>query len=149
MNPIRRHLTAIGVVWLSFQAGVLALSPLASCCAAATHDSAADDDECCQGLAPGQICPLHKHRHHQTPSTDTHHDGTQQDRTHQQGTQNDCAIRGDCGSMDPALLSLGFGLGVVEPPASLAVAAVSHPVPQFTACVFDCARSLDPPPPRA
>jgi len=144
MNPIRRHLTAIGVTWLVFQAGVLAVSPFVSCCAAGAQTAALDDDECCQGLAPGQICPLHKHRQH-APPKDTPHHGAQ---SHHDGAQRDCAIRGDCGTMDPALLSLGFGLGVVDPPVSPAVAAVSSPVLSFSACVVDCARSLDPPPPR-
>ena len=137
MNIFRRHLTAIGIVWLSFQAGVVALSPFASCCAAASQAVGVDDDECCQGMAPGQICPLHKHRH--APPKSTHSDGA----------PDNCAIRGGCGNIDPALLSLGFGLGVVDPPVSFAVAQISQSVPHFTACAVECARSLDPPPPRA
>jgi len=142
MNAIRRHLTAIGVIWLVFQAGVLAVSPFVSCCAAQAN--AVEDDDCCKGLAPGQMCPLHKHRH--APSNDTPHHGAQ---SHHDGAQSDCAIRGDCGKIDPALLSLGFGLGVLDVPVSLTLTLVSTPVPQFAACASDCARSLDPPPPRS
>jgi hypothetical protein len=141
MRSIRRHLTAIGVAWLVFQAGVLAVSPFVSCCAAQAN--AVEDDKCCEGLAPGQMCPLHKHRH--APPKDSPHDGAQ---SHHDGAQSDCAIRGDCARIDPALLSLGFGLGVLEPPVALTVTTISSPVPQFAACVVDCARSLDPPPPR-
>jgi hypothetical protein len=140
MNSIRRHLTAIGVAWLVFQAGVLAVSPFVSCCAAQAN--AVEEDECCEGLAPGQMCPLHKHRH---APKDAPRDAAQ---SHHDGTQRDCAIRGDCGKLDPALVSLGFGHGMVERPVSLTVTRVSHSVPQFVACVADCARTLDPPPPR-
>jgi hypothetical protein len=140
MRSIRRHLTAIGVAWLVFQAGVLAVSPFVSCCAAQAN--AVEDDKCCEGLAPGQMCPLHKHRH---APKDSPHDGAQ---SHHDGAQSDCAIRGDCARIDPALMSLGFGLGVLEPPVALTVTTISSPVPQFAACVVDCARSLDPPPPR-
>ncbi|HKC54951.1 MAG TPA: hypothetical protein VKC35_02470, partial [Vicinamibacterales bacterium] len=114
MSPIRRHLTAIGIAWLVFQASVLAVSPFVSCCAAQAN--AVEDDKCCEGLAPGQMCPLHKHRH--APPKDTPHDGAQ---GHHDGAQSDCAIRGDCARIDPALMSLGFGLGVLEPPVALTV----------------------------
>ena len=137
MNSIRRHLTAIGITWLVFEAGVLAVSPFVSCCAAGSQTAALDDDECCQGLAPGQICPLHKHRQHAPPKD-----------THQGGPQDTCAIRGDCGHLDPALVSIGFGLGVLEPPVSLILTLVSTSVPQSAARALECARSLDPPPPR-
>jgi len=136
VNSIRRHLAAIGVAWLVFQAGVVAMSPFVSCCAAMSQTAAVDDDECCKGLAPGQMCPLHKHRH--APSKQTHHDDA----------QGGCAISGDCGTIAPALLSLGFGLGVLDAPVALVVTIVSNPAPEFAACALDCARALDPPPPR-
>jgi hypothetical protein len=136
MNAVRRHLSAIGMVWLVFQAGVLAVSPFAECCATMSQTAGVDDDECCKGMAPGQICPLHKHR--QAPPKDTHQDAA----------QGGCAMRSGCGTIDPALLSLGFGLGVLDPPVSFVVTRVSHPVARFEACAIECARSLDPPPPR-
>ena len=136
MSSIRRHLTAIGVAWLVFQAGVLAVSPFVSCCAAQAN--AVEEDQCCEGLAPGQMCPLHKHRHAPKPAPASH-----------DGAQNECAISGGCGTMDPALISLNFGLGVLDAPASLVVIPVSNPVPEFAVCALDCARALDPPPPRA
>jgi hypothetical protein len=134
VKSLRRHLSAIGIAWLVFQAGVLAASPFISCCAAA--EAAAVDDKCCDGLAPGQICPLHKHR--QAPPKPVHEDGA----------HRDCAIRGGCATMDPALTALAFGHGVLDPPASLFATAVSHLAPQLAACTVDCAPSLDPPPPR-
>jgi len=137
VNSVRRHLVAIGVTWLVFQAAVLAVSPFISCCAAASQTVAADDDQCCDGMAPGQICPLHKHRHAPKPAPASH-----------DGARNECAISGGCGTMDPALLSLNFGLGVLDAPASFVVTPVSNAVPEFAACAVDCARALDPPPPR-
>ena len=143
VSVIRRHLSVVGFTWLVFQAGVLAVSPLASCCAAASQSAAVEDDDCCAGLAPGQICPLHKHRH--SSPTPSHQDSA---TAHHDRTEGACGIRGECGTLDPALLSLSFGLGVVDSPAALVVAPMSYPVPAFAACALDCAPSLDPPPPR-
>src|SRR5882672_12878423 len=98
MTTIRRHLSAIGCIWLLFQAGVLAVLPFTSCCAVVSQ-AAADDDDCCKGMAPGQICPLHRHR--QAPKPDPHQDQS----------QNRCAVRSGCTTPEPALLSLGLGLG--------------------------------------
>jgi hypothetical protein len=122
---MRRHLSVIAATWLVFQISVLAVSPFAVCCSV-TAQAAVDDDECCKGMAPGQMCPLHHHRHSAGP-----------------------ALRCGCGSIDPALISLTFGLGVMPSPVSVDVTLVSTPVPQSTVHALYRAGSLDPPPPRA
>ena len=136
MASIRRHLTAVGITCLLFQAVGYAMSPLVSCCAVASR-AAIDDDECCKGMAPGQMCPLHKHR--QGPKDGVHHDQP----------AGGCATRSGCSPVDPALISLAFGLGILPEPVSLDVIPVSIPVDAGLARVVYRARSLDPPPPRA
>jgi hypothetical protein len=134
VKSIRNHLSAIGIVWLMFQAGVLAGSPFVSCCAAASQTE--DEDDCCKGMAPGQICPLHKHRHAPKPDPQQDHSSSR------------CAISSGCPTPEPALLSLAFGLGVIPAPVSLAVISVSNPVHAVASHVVTQAHSLDPPPPR-
>jgi hypothetical protein len=136
MARLRRHLGAVGMMSLLFQIASLAASPLVSCCAVAA-EAAVDDDACCKGLAPGQMCPLHKHR--QAPRNTAHHDEA----------PAGCALRNGCAPVDPALISFGFGHGILPEPVSLDVIAVSIPVPAGHAAVIYRTRSLDPPPPRA
>ena len=136
MARLRRHLSAVGMMWLLFQVTSFAISPFVSCCAVASQ-AAIDDDVCCKGLAPGQMCPLHKHR--QTPKDAPHHDGA----------PSRCAMRNGCAPVDPALIAFAFGLGILPEPVSLDVIAVSIPVPAGHAAVIYRTRSLDPPPPRA
>jgi len=133
---VRRHISFVAAAWLVFQVSVLAVSPFAVCCSVASQ-AAVDDDECCKGMAPGQICPLHKHRH-TPPNSAGHQDGA-----------GGAVLRCGCGSMDPALISLTFGLGILSPPISSAVTFVSSSVPQPTVHSVHQPRSLDPPPPRA
>jgi hypothetical protein len=136
MSAIRRHLFPIGIVWLMFQSGVLAASPFLDCCSSTASQAAVEDDACCKGMAPGQICPLHKHRH--APPTQSHHDDVAGP-----------VLRCGCGSIDPALISLAFGLGVLPAPVSVDVTLVSSSVPPQAFERSSAARALDPPPPRA
>jgi hypothetical protein len=131
---VRRYLPLVASVWLLFQAGVIAATPFIDCCASAS-EATADDDACCKGLAPGQMCPLHKHRH--APKSGTQH--------HDEGGP---AIRCGCTVLDPALASLAFGLG--EPPSSVSATVIpfSHPVRHVAFAAIERAHSLDPPPPR-
>jgi hypothetical protein len=133
---IRRHLTAVGIAWLLFQAVALAFPSLASCCVTASQ-AAVDDDVCCKGMAPGQMCPLHKHR--QAPKDSAHHDDA----------PAGYAMRSGCAPVDPSLISLAFGLGILPPPVSLDVIPVSISVPSGRVAAVHQARALDPPPPRA
>jgi hypothetical protein len=136
MAWLRQHLVAVGTMWLLFQAASFAISPLASCCIAASQ-AAVDDDACCKGMAPGQMCPLHKHR--QAPTNTAHHDEA----------PSGGAMRNGCSPVDPAFVSFAFGLGILPEPVSLAVIAVSIPVPAGHGTAIRRSRSLDPPPPRA
>ena len=136
MTSVRRHLTAIGIACLLFQVAAFAVSPLAICCAVAAQTTA-DDDVCCKGMAPGQMCPLHKHR--QAPKEKAHHDETPFRQV----------IRNACPPVDPALIAFAFGLGILPAPVSTEVIAVSTPVPADHATPIQRPRSLDPPPPRA
>ena len=139
MARVRRHLTVVAIAWLLFQAGGYALSPLVDCCARpiqAAGEDAVEDDDCCKGMAPGQMCPLHRHRQ---PTHDT-------DR-HDQAPAG-CAMSSSCSPVDSALLSLSFGLGILAPSVSSAVSAVSVSVDVPPVSVRGLASSLDPPPPR-
>jgi len=136
MTAVRRHLTAIGIGCLLFQAAGFAMAPFAVCCAVASQ-AAVDDDACCKGMAPGQMCPLHKHR--QASKQIAHHDAA----------PSGSAIRSSCAPVDPALIAFAFGLGILPEPISLNVIALSIPVPTEHAAAVHRSRSLDPPPPRA
>jgi hypothetical protein len=131
---VRRYLPLLASIWLLFQAGVIAATPFIDCCASAPR-AAADDDECCKGLAPGQMCPLHKHRHAPTSGAQ-HHDAS--------GPVIGCG----CTVLDPALASLAFGLGEPPAPVSATVIPFSQPVRQVAFAPMERAHSLDPPPPR-
>ena len=136
MSFFRRYLSLVGLALLSFQAGVLAVSPFVACCST-TARAAIEEDECCKGMAPGQICPLHKHRH--APKEDGRgHDSS-----------GNPLIRCGCGDIDPALVSLIFGLGILAAPVSTDVTLVSNPVARVAAAELWHAGSLDPPPPRS
>ena len=137
MKVVRQYLSAIGFAILAFQAGVLAMSPFVSCCDPASQQTIDDEDECCKGMGPGQICPLHKHRSAPKPDTGGH------------DSAGGPVLRCGCGQVDPALISLSFGLGVLAAPVSADVTFVSNPVAQATAFELWQAGSLDPPPPRA
>ena len=133
---MRRRLSFVAAVWLIFQVGVLVASPLGLCCSVASQ-TAADDDECCKGMAPGQICPLHKHRHAPT-NTAGHHDSA-----------SGPVLRCGCGAADPALISLSFGLGILTDGVSLHVMLVSNRVALVTMRDVFHASAVDPPPPRS
>jgi hypothetical protein len=62
MARFRRRLSWIAMLWLIGQVSSLAATPTILACHPTPALSGADDDACCEGLAPGQICPLHKHR---------------------------------------------------------------------------------------
>jgi len=135
MTDIRRRLTSIALLLLLFEAAGFAMAPIASCCPTTTP-SAADADDCCKGVAPGQMCPLH---HHRTPSS-----GSSQQ--HENG--GGATLRGGCATTDPALISLAFGLGIVPVAVSFDVIPVSSPVLGRADCALDVPIAIDAPPPR-
>src|SRR5262245_26765086 len=93
MRVIRRRLSWLIVAWLVCQAASLTAAP-----AMAVFDSA---DPCCEGLGPGQTCPMH-------------HPSRESDRT--------CKMRSACPTGDAALLSLAGGLGVLPGPTDVVTA---------------------------
>jgi hypothetical protein len=135
MSVVRRTLRPVFVLLLVFHAGVLAASPFLTCCSTAS-ESMVEDEDCCKGMGPGQICPLHKHRraapHDQSGNT----------------APAGAALRCGCSATDPALLSLSLGLGELTPAVSSCVTLISNPVTSTAFDRLDRARSLDPPPPR-
>lgn len=134
LAPVRRYLPFIASIWLVFQTGVIAATPFIDGCAS-TSPTSADDDDCCKGLAPGQMCPLHKHRH--GPARDT-----------QRHDRSGPTVRASCGVLDPALASLTFGLGETAGEVSSTVIPFSDHVRHVAFAAIERAHSLDPPPPR-
>ena len=113
--------------WLLCQATGMAAAPLALCCDAATAPAGSGEDSCCQGLLPGQVCPMH----HTRPSTST------------------CKMRGACGRSDSALFSLSGGIGVTPPPTSAVTPfAPRELVSPATVSLVARVRSPEAPPPR-
>jgi len=131
MCAVRRRLPWVICFWLACQfAGVVA-APLAFCCQSVPS---ADDEDCCPGLLPGQICPMHHTRAgNHTPAND---------RT--------CKMRNACGRADAALVSLAGVVGLL-PHATVLVNAfdlgdsVRGPMPSALAR----AHRPESPPPRA
>jgi hypothetical protein len=135
MNLVRRTRRAVFALVLVFHAGVLAASPFLTCCVTAP-ESTVENDDCCKGMGPGQICPLHKHRR---AAHDHSNDNAPVGPT----------LRCGCNPTDPALLSLSFGLGELTPSVSTYVTLLSNPVRPTAFLILERASSLDPPPPRA
>jgi hypothetical protein len=136
MTALRRRLSAIGLLLLLFQTASFAMSPIASCCTNTTQN-VEDAGDCCKGMAPGQMCPLH---HRRVPSNDS--------SQHQDGAAAP-ALRCGCSPMDPALFSLSFGLGVLLTPLSVDVIPVSHVVTSDDDSVLTIPLAITSPPPRS
>jgi len=79
------------------QIASIAAAPLAFCCKDAPAMS--DEEECCPGILPGQLCPMH---HKVAPG------------------KNDCKMRSICSPADAMLVALAGGVGVL-PPATAVV----------------------------
>ena len=124
---VRRIVRSVATAWLLCQLVAVAAAPLSLCCAempAADHHQ----KKCCPGLLPGQVCPMHHER---------------------EGVET-CAMRSACGRLDPALVSLSAGLGVLP---HLTTALVTFepltPIGARTASAMSRADRPDPRPPRA
>jgi hypothetical protein len=151
MRALRQRGVWIAAVWLTCQLAALATSPLVLACgnaAAMAAAAAVDDDACCKGLAPGQMCPLHKHRGH------GHHGSAGQSSasaaTDRDSRGNECGLRSTCDPIELAIQSLAGGVGMLPRVASvsddLSVRATS--ANRFVD-LLTRPFSLDPPPPRA
>lgn len=96
MSLVRRRLSWLIGAWLLCQIANVAAAPLTFCCQnVATAD---DEEECCPGLLPGQVCPMH----------------------HTKADERTCKMRDACARTDAALVALAGGIGVL-PPATAVV----------------------------
>jgi hypothetical protein len=111
--------------WLLCQAAGLASAPLALWRAPA---EAGIVDECCPGVAPGQVCPMH----------------------HAKEGGRTCVMRNACSQSNAALLVLSGGIGV--PPRATAAVAVAIDVESVSlteSTTFARTSRPESPPPRA
>jgi hypothetical protein len=101
MPAVRQRLSWIVGLWLACQVAGIVAAPLAFCCQ--TRAVAIDEEECCPGLAPGQMCPMHHVR---------------------KGEKKEpaCKMRDACGRTDAGLVSLSGVVGLLPK----ATAVVSH-----------------------
>jgi hypothetical protein len=96
VQPIRKRLWALALLWLVSQAAGIAAAPLVFAC---RGDVASESDlhECCRNLAPGQQCPMH-HKPHDEPVPPAESEA--------------CAMRSACAPTDAAWLALAGTLGL-------------------------------------
>jgi hypothetical protein len=141
MQPMRTRVRYVAAIGLLMQLTVLAVTPLALCCsspAPSTLVAAENKDEaCCEGLGPGQVCPMH---HHTKPSGHAHQAKRSSDLS--------CTMRNACKAPDLALLSVLSG---ALAPASVSFSFDLSSSPVALTQVDLLTRDLipDTPPPRA
>ena len=139
MSGVRRQVSLVALVWLLSHVTTMGVSLAGLCCTTASTGSASlsDEDVCCQGLAPGQICPLHKHDSHQP----TRHAPSSP-------IPGGCTMRSVCHSA-MTLPTLTLGVGLLPDVA----AASDEPIVSVVniETTPSLARSISPdrPPPRA
>jgi hypothetical protein len=128
MLAARHRLPWIAALWLACQIAGVVAAPLAFCCERAV---AIDEEECCPGVAPGQMCPMH-HVRKGDPKEPA------------------CKMRDACGRADAALVSLAGVVGLL-PPATSDVShfAVGAFVAAATPSAISRAYRPESPPPRA
>ena len=95
---VRRRLSWLIGLWLLCQAANLGAAPVTFSCQNVA--SADDEEECCPGLLPGQVCPMH----------------------HAKKGERTCTMRSTCAQSDGALVALSVGIGAL-PPATPVVSA--------------------------
>jgi hypothetical protein len=95
MSAVRHRLSWIAAVWIAFQVAGVVAAPLAFCC----ERAAVDDEECCPGLLPGQMCPMHHVR--------------KADKK-----EPVCKMRDACGRADAGLVSLAGVVGLLPQPTA-------------------------------
>src|SRR5476649_844396 len=92
MSRLRRRLSWLVGAWLLCQVANVSAAPLTFSCQNVA--SAADEEECCPGLQPGQVCPMH----------------------HAKKGERTCQMRSSCVSTDAAIVSLASGIGAMPLP---------------------------------
>ena len=95
MFLVRRHFSWLIGAWFLCQLANVAAAPLTFCCQNVA--SAGDEEECCPGLLPGQVCPMH----------------------HAKKGERTCQMRGTCTGSDAALVALAGAIGVLPFPTAV------------------------------
>ncbi len=139
MAGVRRRVSLVALVWLLSHVATIGVSFAGLCCApapAAVSDG--DEDACCAGLAPGQMCPLHKHGSHESNR-----------RVPPPPGPDSCAMRSGCDSSAITLTAVTLGLGLL--PEVTVVSAEAGVLIVSLTTTSPLARSILPdlPPPRA
>ena len=105
MVRLRHRVSVVALVWLLAHVSTFAVSLAGLCCdVPETPASSAEADECCQGLAPGQMCPMHKHGAHHPSMTASSHTSPDADG---------CRLRSGCHPPDVMVTGLTLALGVL------------------------------------
>jgi len=128
MLAVRRRLSWIVGLWLASQIAGVVAAPLAFCCQRAVAID--DEEECCPGLAPGQMCPMHHVRK-----------GDKKEPT--------CKMRDACGRADAGLVSLAGVVGLLaQPPAVVSPFEVGADIDAIVPSALARAYRPESPPPR-
>jgi hypothetical protein len=128
MVAVRRRVSWIVSLWLACQIAGVVAAPLAFCCQPVL---ASDEEECCPGLAPGQMCPMHHTRA----------------RDKKEPT---CKMRDACGRTDSGLVALAGVVGLLPPPtATVSSFEVGEAVHAAIPTLVARADRPESPPPRA
>ena len=96
---VRRRLSWMIYAWLTCQIAGIAAAPITFCCK--DVPTSANEDECCEGLMPGQYCPMH-HK-----------------QAEQAADEAACKLRNACPPADAALVALAGGVGLLPPSTSI------------------------------
>ena len=111
--------------WLTCQIAGVAAAPIMFCCK--DVPTSADEENCCPGLMPGQVCPMH---HRTAPD------------------KNECKMRNACAPADAMLVALAGGAGVLA--HATAVVNAFDPgdalAPSTPAAIARTSRPESPPP---
>jgi hypothetical protein len=123
---VRRYLSWLIGAWLACQIAGVAAAPVTFSCkdVPTSHDEA----ECCTGLKPGQVCPMH----------------------HTTAGKRECKMRNACGQSDAALMALAGGVGDLPSATSVVNAFdLCDVVRDLAATAIPRTDRPDSPPPRA
>jgi hypothetical protein len=130
---LRRRLSRVAGVWVFYQTLVAGMAVVAPCCMAV---AASQDEECCPGVEPGEICPMH----HKTEGG--HHETEESGRI--------CLLTDACSPTSALLLSLANGAGLIPAPPDT---AADHLAAESVRLLSDHPRTRaarpEPHPPRA
>jgi hypothetical protein len=122
---VRRRLSWLICAWLACQIAGVAAAPITFCCK--DVPTATDEQNCCPGLMPGQLCPMH----HRTAAG-----------------KNECTMRSLCAPADAMLVALAGTIAVL-PPATAVVSSFDPGdvvAPSAPTAIARTSRPESPPP---